>query len=79
MFIVTFLVNLYNLYFKSIYWDMIKNLIDSIIEYTEFIPVIELLRDFTKLNSENKKELLYYLKVKKSVKVIFTSTDSYTN
>lgn len=44
------------------------NVFSSAIEDTDFIPIIELLRDFKDWNIEDKKELLYYLKAKKSIR-----------
>jgi transcriptional regulator with XRE-family HTH domain len=53
----------------SYFLDDSKNsLFSGAIEDTEFIPVVELLRDFKDWNIEDKKELLYYLKAKKTIR-----------
>ncbi|MBZ9633377.1 helix-turn-helix domain-containing protein [Clostridium sp. FP1] len=48
--------------------DSENSLFSGAIEDTEFIPVVELLRDFKDWNIEDKKELLYYLKAKKTIR-----------
>jgi transcriptional regulator with XRE-family HTH domain len=48
--------------------DSDNSLFSGAIEDTEFIPVVELLRDFKDWNIEDKKELLYYLKAKKTIR-----------
>lgn len=48
--------------------DSDSSLFSGAIEDTEFIPVVELLRDFKDWNIEDKKELLYYLKAKKTIR-----------
>jgi len=48
--------------------DSDNSLFSSAIEDTDFIPVIELLQDFKDWNIEDKKELLYYLKAKKTIR-----------
>lgn len=45
--------------------DSENSLFSGAIEDTNFIPVIELLKDFKDWNIEDKKELLYYLKAKR--------------
>lgn len=48
--------------------DSETTLFGGAIEDTEFLPVIELLRDFKDWNVEDKKELFYYLKAKKIIR-----------
>ncbi len=48
--------------------DSVNGLFGGAIEDTDFIPVIELLRDFKDWNIEDKKELLYYLKAKREIR-----------
>ncbi|OOM70013.1 transcriptional regulator ClgR [Clostridium puniceum] len=48
--------------------DSESNVFSSAIEDTDFIPIIELLKDFKDWNIEDKKELLYYLKAKKTIR-----------
>lgn len=48
--------------------DSETTLFGGAIEDTEFLPVIELLRNFKNWNIEDKKELLYYLKAKKTIR-----------
>ena len=48
--------------------DSENNVFSSAIEDTDFIPVIELLKDFKDWNIEDKTELLYYLKAKKTIR-----------
>lgn len=48
--------------------DSQNSLFSGAIEDTEFIPVVELLRDFKDWNIEDKKELIYYLKAKKTIR-----------
>ncbi|AVK49007.1 transcriptional regulator [Clostridium sp. MF28] len=48
--------------------DTENSLFSSAIEDTDFIPIIELLKDFKDWNIEDKKELLYYLKAKKTIR-----------
>lgn len=48
--------------------DAENNVFSSAIEDTDFIPIIELLKDFKDWNIEDKKELLYYLKAKKTIR-----------
>ena len=48
--------------------DSESNVFSSAIEDTDFIPIIELLKDFKDWDIEDKKELLYYLKAKKTIR-----------
>ena len=48
--------------------DSENSLFSGAIEDTEFIPVVELLKDFKEWNIEDKKELQYYLKAKKTIR-----------
>lgn len=48
--------------------DSENSLFSRAIEDTEFIPVVELLKDFKDWNIEDKKELLYYLRAKKIIR-----------
>ena len=48
--------------------DSESNVFSSAIEDTDFIPIIELLKDFKDWNIEDKKELIYYLKAKKTIR-----------
>ena len=48
--------------------DSESNVFSSAIEDINFIPIIELLKDFKDWNIEDKKELLYYLKAKKTIR-----------
>lgn len=48
--------------------DSENSLFSGAIEDTEFIPVVELLKDFKGWNIDDKKELLYYLKAKKTIR-----------
>lgn len=48
--------------------DAENSVFSSAIEDTDFIPIIELLKDFKDWNIEDKKELLYYLKAKKTIR-----------
>jgi transcriptional regulator with XRE-family HTH domain len=45
-----------------------NSLFSGAIEDTDFIPVIELLKNFNDWNIEDKKELLYYLKAKRVIR-----------
>lgn len=48
--------------------DSENSLFSGAIEDIEFIPIVELLRDFKNWNIEDKKELMYYLKAKKTIR-----------
>lgn len=48
--------------------DSENSLFSGAIEDTNFIPVVELLKDFKDWDLEDKKELLYYLKAKKVIR-----------
>lgn len=48
--------------------DSNNSLFSGAIEDTEFIPVVELLKDFRDWDIEDKKELIYYLKAKKTIR-----------
>lgn len=48
--------------------DAENSVFNNAIEDTDFIPIIELLKDFKDWNIEDKKELLYYLKAKKTIR-----------
>jgi transcriptional regulator with XRE-family HTH domain len=48
--------------------DTENSLFSGAIEDTDFIPVVELLKDFSDWNIEDKKELLYYLKAKRIIR-----------
>lgn len=45
-----------------------NSLFSGAIEDKDFIPVVELLKDFNEWNIEDKQELLYYLKAKKVIR-----------
>lgn len=48
--------------------DSENSIFSGAIEDTDFIPVIELLKDFNNWSIEDKKELLYYLNAKKIIR-----------
>ena len=48
--------------------DTDSNIFSESINDSEFIPVIELLQDFSNWNVDDKKELVYYLKAKKIIR-----------
>lgn len=48
--------------------DSENSLFGGAIEDTEFVPVVELLKDFKSWSIEDKKELLYYLKAKRVIR-----------
>ena len=48
--------------------DSNTSLFGGAIEDVDFIPIMELLKDFSAWDLEDKKELLYYLKAKKTIR-----------
>jgi transcriptional regulator with XRE-family HTH domain len=48
--------------------DAENSLFGEAIEDTDFTPIVELLSDFKDWNSEDKKELIYYLKAKRVIR-----------
>ncbi|WP_243156335.1 helix-turn-helix transcriptional regulator [Clostridium sp. C8-1-8] len=48
--------------------DSQNSVFNEAIEDIEFIPIVELLRDFKDWDIEDKKELIYYLKAKKTIR-----------